>query len=516
MQLIEKNAGNFFTSGDLPQLFEHARMLPPHLRAESPFLCIAAAWAGLATNHQSEVSAWLNAIESHFKLPAKAAIEDPTLDVPIRAALLEVLVVRLQLPFPGSAVEKRAHLLAIRDLIYALPPEQFCLFNPVENFKPVIAFNLGLQAEENGDLPLAVQAFSESAALAHQPHNNNLFHLSSGHLANIQFTQGKLHAARQAYDAALAEATSIEQTASPFAAIAHAGLGALHYEWNDLAAASQHFHEGLALARLWNLWEGLVPLALGQARLEQRQGNIQAALRILDELDSPPRPGLDLALRARAACLRDPVTASAWLAETTKTCTLEPTPTNEGFLLEIARLMACLHRTEEALALLQKIIRFSQNSGRTQPLIRAKVAQAMVGNRPDILVEALQLAEPEGYLSTFLDEGEPLQKMLAQISKKARLEPSLSAYVGKLLSAFEPARAKPARSAGMREQLTERELEVLRCMAEGLSNPQIAARLVLSTNTLKAHAQNIFQKMDVHNRLQAVTKAKELGVIQGG
>ena len=65
----------------------------------------------------------------------------------------------------------------------------------------------------------------------------------------------------------------------------------------------------------------------------------------------------------------------------------------------------------------------------------------------------------------------------------------------------------------MIEPLSERELEVLRYMAEGLSNPEIARRLYLSPNTLKAHAENIFTKMDVHNRLQAVNMGKDLGLI---
>jgi LuxR family maltose regulon positive regulatory protein len=146
-------------------------------------------------------------------------------------------------------------------------------------------------------------------------------------------------------------------------------------------------------------------------------------------------------------------------------------------------------------------------------LIRAKIALALVGSQPEALIEALRFAEPEGYISTFVDEGEPMQNLLNHLLKQARLEPHLTAYVAKLLSAFEPPPRKPKRIGGLVEPLSEREVEVLRHMAEGLSNPEIASRLYLSPNTLKAHAQNIFMKLDVHNRLQAVSKAKELGLI---
>jgi len=514
LQLLEKNAGKYFSTGELPQFFELARVLPPDLRKDSPFLCITAAWAGLATSHHTEIPAWLNAIEAHFGIPAEAAIDDPTLDIPRRAAMLEVLVVRLQLPSSRSPNEQRTHTLAIRDQLNALPPEQLCLLNPVYSLKSVIAFNLGIQAEVTGDLSQAVQALTEAIDLARQTHNSNMFHISTGHLANIQFTQGQLHAARHTHEQALAEAKDHGQTISPYVSLSHAGLGTLHYEWNDLAIAEQAFKEGLTHARLWNQWESLVPLVLGQARLKQRAGETQAALAILDELHSPPLEGMDLPIRAYAARLRDCDSASAWLGANITESMLEPNPVNETYLLDIARLMASLQHHDEALALIQKIIRFAQNGGRMHTLIQAKVALALVGNLPEALTEALQLAEPEGYITTFVEEGEPMQNMLNHVLKKSHLELNLSVYVEKLLSAFEPALHKPKQAGGLIEPLSERELEVLRYIAEGLTNPEIARRLYLSSNTLKAHAQNIFTKLDVHNRLQAVSKAKALGLIE--
>jgi LuxR family maltose regulon positive regulatory protein len=291
-------------------------------------------------------------------------------------------------------------------------------------------------------------------------------------------------------------------------------LGTIHYEWNDLVTAEHHFTDGLAQARLWNQWESLVPLAVGRARLHMRANDPQAALRILDELVSPPVPGMDLPLKAYAARLGDHDSASAWLAANKELSMLGPNPVNEAWLLDIARLMASLQRSEEAIAILHKIIQFAKNGGRMNTLIRAKVALAVVGSLPDSLEEALEMAEPEGYISTFLDEGEPMQNLLGHVLKKSSLKPGMFTYVEKLLSAFEPAHRKPQHISGLVEPLSEREVEVLRYMAEGLSNPEIAGRLYLSPNTLKAHAQNIFMKLEVHNRLQAVSKAKELGLIK--
>jgi LuxR family maltose regulon positive regulatory protein len=514
LHLLEKNAVGFFTAGGLPQLFELAHLLPPALRKDSPFLCIAASWAGLASNHHAEVPDWLNAVEAHYGIPADAALDDPSLDIPRRAAMLEVLVIRLQLPASRTLEERRAAILSVRDRLNALPPDQVCLFNSISNLQPVVAFTLGLQIEEAGDLTLAAQTLSEATDLARRTHNTNLFHLAMGHLANIQFARGQLRAARRTHEQALAEAKALGQTISPYVSLSHAALGTLHYEWNDLASAESCFREGLAHARLWNQWESLVPLALGRARLKIRAGDIPAATRILDELDSPPLKGMDLPLRAFAARLRDPDSASAWLTANITESMLKPNPVNESWLLDIAHLLLSLQRPREARALLHDILSFAKNGGRTHTLIRAQVIVARLENSSDALIEALQLAEPEGYISTFVDEGEPMRDLLQHVLKKNKLQTRFSGYAAKLLQAFEPAPRKPTPAGGLAEPLSDRELEVLRYIAEGLTNPEIAERLYLSPNTLKAHAQNIFMKLDVHNRVQAVSRAKELGLIK--
>ena len=102
---------------------------------------------------------------------------------------------------------------------------------------------------------------------------------------------------------------------------------------------------------------------------------------------------------------------------------LEPNPVNESWLLDIARLMESLHRKDDALALIHKIIQFAESGGRIYTLIRAKIALAIVEKKPDALVEALSLAEPENYISTFVDEGEPMRNLLNHLLKQSRLEP---------------------------------------------------------------------------------------------
>jgi LuxR family maltose regulon positive regulatory protein len=142
------------------------------------------------------------------------------------------------------------------------------------------------------------------------------------------------------------------------------------------------------------------------------------------------------------------------------------------------------------------------------------------------LKSALALAEPEGYVRTFLDEGEPIAALLAIIVNENR-SPHLE-YAARLLKAFE----EEQRSAGQLtpveghlqgqgrqktdaiiEPLSRRELEVLRCMAAGLSNNETAHQLVIEISTVKRHINNIFAKLGVENRVQALNKAKEFDLL---
>jgi LuxR family maltose regulon positive regulatory protein len=138
------------------------------------------------------------------------------------------------------------------------------------------------------------------------------------------------------------------------------------------------------------------------------------------------------------------------------------------------------------------------------------------------LEQALTLAEPEGYVRMFVEEGKPMQLLMADLRMRIA-DAGLRSYAERLLAAFSSAAsadgAAPDRSeiripkSNMIEPLSERELEVLRLIADGLSNREIAERLVVGTGTVKTHINNIYRKLDVKSRTQAIHRARELGVL---
>ena len=170
---------------------------------------------------------------------------------------------------------------------------------------------------------------------------------------------------------------------------------------------------------------------------------------------------------------------------------------------------------------LTKEIRIAEASGYIERLVELHLLQSLawyalnsLSKARESLMNALEIAMPGSYIRLFVDEGEPVEKMLNRLSGDLRDRPQLASYVTRILSAFNPAIRKPKQVDGFVKPLTEREMEVLRYIAEGCSNPEIASRLYISPNTLKAHSHNIFMKLNVHNRLQAVNRARELGLIK--
>jgi len=140
------------------------------------------------------------------------------------------------------------------------------------------------------------------------------------------------------------------------------------------------------------------------------------------------------------------------------------------------------------------------------------------------LARALELAEPEGFISSFLEEGRPVAEAIRALVKRNLLGSVQPDYVRSILAAFPGtvlgARAMrptlPANDEDLIEPLTPREMEVLQLIAAGDSNQAIAGKLVITLSAVKKHTGNIFHKLNVNSRTQAVARARQLGLIEAG
>jgi LuxR family maltose regulon positive regulatory protein len=221
--------------------------------------------------------------------------------------------------------------------------------------------------------------------------------------------------------------------------------------------------------------------------------------------------------------------ASQWVRGRGLVAAGEPKPLHEfDFFslsdhLLLARILIAQERLDEASRLLPRLLEAAEAGGRTSKSIEILVLQALAfqarGNTTQAMTaleQALALAEPGGFVSIFVDEGPPMARLLYEALSRG----IASDYVQRLLAAFpvadpeEPAPSSTqAPESEIVEPLSKRELEVLQLIAEGLTNQEVASRLFLSLNTVKAHSRNIYGKLGVRSRTQAVARARALGVL---
>jgi LuxR family maltose regulon positive regulatory protein len=214
---------------------------------------------------------------------------------------------------------------------------------------------------------------------------------------------------------------------------------------------------------------------------------------------------------------------SQWVQECSLDADDDPVYQLEIGHMVLARLLIAQGRQDEALRLLQRLLESAQAGGRTSRVIEILNLQALAAQTGDdttkamdSLEQALSLAEPGGFVRIFVDEGPPMARLLYQALDRG-IAPD---YTRRLLTAFpvvEPEKTAPSSTQVLKseliETLSEREIEVLQLIAEGLTNREIAVRLFLSVNTVKAHSSNIYGKLGAHNRTQAVATAQTLGIL---
>ncbi|MFN2186013.1 MAG: LuxR C-terminal-related transcriptional regulator, partial [Anaerolineae bacterium] len=243
------------------------------------------------------------------------------------------------------------------------------------------------------------------------------------------------------------------------------------------------------------------------------------------ESDLPPSIiNLMAAWQARTWLAQDELdAASQWVGERELNPDGEPTYLREMEYIVLARILIAQERLDEATRLLQQLLEAAEGGARTSRAIEILMLQALAfraggdtARAMTALQRSLTLAEPRGFLRIYVDEGPPMARLLYE-ALSLGIAPE---YSNRLLAAFpvaEPEQAGPSTVAAANveliEPLSERELEVLGLIAEGLTNPEIASRLFVSLNTVKAHARNIYGKLGVHNRTQAVTRARALGIL---
>jgi LuxR family maltose regulon positive regulatory protein len=369
--------------------------------------------------------------------------------------------------------------------------------------------------------------------------------------------QGELHTA---YKIVFQAVQRMEHAGalSPFSATLFGELAQLYYQWHQIEQARDYFSRSVHWSTLGGFSDAEIYHGVFQSRLFQMEGNLQAAV---DEIER----SLHLMQTAAPAFVREEVVAqqvSIFLAldrltEAQTALKKYGFAFEDGFvhpklddntairhpegLLFNSALRVLLHRSrmpgktetlQDGIHLAAKVIdgslRCQHRPIALQTLLLRAQLQIASGNEKAALMDvtnALKLAEPEGFISLFVEEGNHIADLLTILLKRKLLGGVKTKYVDCILAAFPNLPERPLPRSDTLDvpddltpidPLTPRELEVLNHIAAGDSNQAIAERLVITLSAVKKHTGNIYAKLNVNSRTQAIARARQLGLIEAG
>ncbi|MBN1810960.1 MAG: winged helix-turn-helix transcriptional regulator [Anaerolineae bacterium] len=299
-------------------------------------------------------------------------------------------------------------------------------------------------------------------------------------------------------------------------------MGMLAYEANQLEQAREYHEKAIALNEQLGLEYDLTSSRGLAAPTLYALGEVDAALKALRETYqnalqvSYADPNWFLAWETHMRLRQgDLPFALRWVEQTGMSPDDEPEALDIGSHLVYGRLLLAQGQLTQARRWLDRLALFAEENGLYRWLIGVRIQQALVAARlgdrsaaRDYLTQAVEAAAPENYLRAFLDEDAQVLTLLRDVRHAS------PAFVDKLLNyAREAGLEQEAAHQPLVEPLSEREQEVLRLIAAGLSNREIAERLFIAVGTVKRHVNNIYGKLGVHSRTQAVAQAQEFGLI---
>lgn len=508
------------------RLRQWVEQIPKEVMQKRPRLCTMAAWALLSS--EGGLADHLFAQTAHYLRLASDSLWGADLSDPdVRESLGVIAAVRTALA--PWAPRRQSPQCVLQDLAEALgcAEEARSLLPPSSLFwRSVVSGSLGQVYLRAGNLPAAAQSFGDASRLGSQGGNLTATLTSLHRQAQLLMVLGQLRNAERAYREGLRLAAEQGGERWPILAPIYLGLGRLQYEWNDLTAAEGYLGQAAGCAEADGAFTAEVLLAT--ARVQQARGNSAAARLLVDQAGDllADRTRLRAAEWAvwpegvRILLAQGEVRAARrWVTAWGLSLEEEPVLWRAHEYLALARLTVAEGRPEAALPLLHSLQAIA-STGSCKGLeaeiclvlARARLALNDSAGAQAHVQAALRVTKPEEFVRLFADEGQPIITLLAQIKGDDEL-PHLIAMLTEKPATPTPQPVPALTAPPLVEPLTERQLEILKLMAAGYSNQEIAGELFLGVSTVKWHLLGIFGKLQVKNRTQAVAHARQLGLI---
>jgi len=393
-------------------------------------------------------------------------------------------------------------------------------------WKSIATYTLGLSLRLSGDLEAACQTLSEAVRLSTETGNDYVALLARLNLARLQTQQGHLRRGAEMLRLALQLADERRMSQLPIAGLLSIELGGILVEWNELDEAMTLLEKGAELVERGDDVTALEMSYAFMARALYAQGDVDGTDSLIQRMEcvaakadvSPWLLYWIAALKLQVYITRGQLSTAAQLAhQLGLSVDEEPIYLREMAYSPLVRLYVARGQPEATMGLLERLLRVAEAEQRLGRVIATLILRALSlqaqGDMDQALAElerALSLAKPEGYVRVFAEQGPAMADLLRHAASRG-IAP---AYASRLLAACDPSEPKAGPDAQpLIEPLSRRELEVLRYLATDLTMWEIAEQLFIASSTVRSHTKNIYGKLNVHDRREAVRRAQALGLL---
>lgn len=514
--LIESVAPDLIGQGRITILDRYLGSLPESFIQSRPYLCLYHAWILNVTNQAEYLESRIQDVER--ALSAQKPDAYATADIRGQIAAIRAY----------DARRRKELALAIKfsDEALALLPD--------DNLRARSAalFHLGLTQLHQGNLEEAAKALAQGRQLGEPGGNLYVTLATSAYLTDVLVAQGKLGQAAELCVQTIERSLDRHQKESLAGlAYVYASLGQILYERNELEEAAVNLTEGVELGELTGNWRATMAALMALAWLRQMEGNTNEAGRLLleaSDLSDQARTSfreMELAAwQARFDLVNGNLAAARHWMESYGSEDAAQSGSHNVSDRVLVRVLLAHKQASEALDVLDQLGRKAESEGAAGRLVEIRALKALAyltQNEPRRaffeLERALTLAEPEGYARTFIDEGAPMAVLLGRFVSQLDHGSALGGFARRLLAAMQNVQFGGSDFSTLPDELfisfTKGELIVLRLLAAGYKTPEMADELQLAKSTIKWYLRNIYGKLGVHRRADAIAMARELNLL---
>jgi LuxR family maltose regulon positive regulatory protein len=510
-QLAEQSAEEMWMRGQIVTLLRWLVALPDELLRTRAKLCLFHAWALFFSENQ------LYAAEGRVQDAERVLASANTADIAYNEAELRGMIATIRAAFAVRREEIEQGIELSNQALAMLPENRI-------QWRSAALLSLAISYVTAGNVVAASHALVECQTFSQMSghHLNDV--IATYNQGRLQILQGHLQQAAIFFRQVI-ELSDQYQLQLPMAGTAKIGLGYLLYEWNHLTTATSTLTEGIELCKALGNIEAplrayiiLAQISRARQDAESAMGFMQMAEHLAHRANRPSFINWVEASQARLYLAQGNAEAAVRWG---KRNTLDPNTLTsyiyESVYLNLSRIWIVHGKSQETEAILKLLLDEAEIKGRDKSVIEILILQALALQEQGdietgiaILKRALALAEPGGFVRLFADEGKPMSILLRHAASRG-IAPH---YVSRLLAAFDDSpHTILSHHQPLIDPLSDRELEVLQLITQGLSNHQIATELFVAISTVKTHVKSIYRKLNVTGRFEAIERVRDLSLL---